>query len=277
MRALELQPGDGSRPRPFLKWAGGKGRLTPQILARFPSRFGLYHEPFLGGGAVFFALMPPRAVLSDINSELITTYRVVRDDVRALIADLAARRADRDHFYALRAQNAGSLGELAQAARTIYLNRTCYNGLYRVNSAGQFNVPFGRYANPTICNPENLYAAAEALRNAELRVEDVARVEERAERGDLVYFDPPYVPLSSTASFTAYARDGFGVAAQEALAELFARLARRGVHVVLSNSDTPAVRRLYRGFRIEQVFARRAINSRADRRGPVSEALVTSR
>jgi DNA adenine methylase len=262
--------------RPFLKWAGGKTQLLPEILARFPATYRCYHEPFLGGGAVFFALGPERAVLSDVNQDLIETYRAVRDEPGAVIAQLVRRRATEQEYYRIRAQSPAQLTLVAAAARTIYLNRTCYNGLYRVNQKGEFNVPYGRYANPTLCNAENIRLASKALRGIELRCEDVLGVAKRAQKGDLVYFDPPYDPLSPTASFTSYARGGFGPDEQAALASVFRLLVERGVHVVLSNSDTPLVRKLYRDFKIEPVYARRAINSRADRRGHVREVIVTA-
>lgn len=267
---------DAPHARPFLKWAGGKSQLLPEILARFPPAFRRYHEPFLGGGAVFFALAPARATLSDINADLVAAYEALRDDVEGVIAELRQHRAEEEHYYRVRAQSSASLGRAAGAARTIFLNRTCYNGLYRVNSKGEFNVPYGRYAHPTICNADNLRLAAIALQNVELRCENALAVGALAARGDLVYFDPPYDPLSTTSSFTSYARGGFGRDEQAALADVFGTLAERGVHVVLSNSDTPLIRDLYARFRIESVYARRAINSRADRRGHVREVIVTA-
>ena len=273
---LALSLSEAPRARPFLKWAGGKSQLLPEILARLPPAFRRYHEPFLGGGAVFFALAPARATLSDVNADLVAAYEALRDDVEGVIAELQHHRAEEEHYYRVRAQSPASLGRAAGAARTIFLNRTCYNGLYRVNSKGEFNVPYGRYSHPTICHADNLRLAAIALQNVELRCEDALAAGARAARGDLVYFDPPYDPLSTTSSFTSYARGGFGRDEQAALAEVFGVLAARGVHVVLSNSDTPLVRDLYARFRIEPVYARRAINSRADRRGHVREVIVTA-
>ncbi len=277
MRALaKAQPSStSSHPRPFLKWAGGKTQLLAELHKRFPRPFRRYHEPFLGGGAVFFSMCPARAVLSDINPDLINTYRAIREDPEAVIAELMRHAATEEHFYEVRAQAPATLSQAEGAARTIFLNRTCFNGLYRVNKKGQFNVPFGRYDNPTICDPDNLHAVSLALQRAEVMHADAMSVVDRAERGDLVYFDPPYAPLSKTASFTSYAKGGFGEPEQERLAEVFATLAQKGVSVVLSNSDTPLIRKLYKGFTIDAVHARRAINSRADRRGPVGEVIVT--
>jgi len=270
------QPDRLPRPRPFLKWAGGKTQLLGQITSRFPKEFGRYHEPFVGGGAVFYELGAQRATLSDINPDLISTYTAIRDNVDGVIAALSRHKAEEEYYYQVRAQRSTQLSVAGAAARVIFLNRTCFNGLYRVNRSGQFNVPFGRYNNPTICNEQNLRACSKALKKVKLRNESVFDLPRRARRGDLVYFDPPYVPLSKTASFTSYARQGFGEAEQRSLASVFTRLAARGVHVVLSNSDTPLVRQLYRDFQIDVVYARRAINSRSDRRGPVGEVIVSS-
>jgi DNA adenine methylase len=264
------------RPRPFLKWAGGKGQLLGEILRRFPQTFRRYHEPFLGGGAVFFGLTPSRATISDINHELVDTYSAIKDDVEAVITALQRHRASEEYFYKVRAQPAEGLTAVASAARTIFLNRTCYNGLYRVNRRGEFNVPFGRYDNPTICDPENLRLASLAMHSVEIRHESAFDIGKRVQTGDLVYFDPPYDPISATASFTAYARFVFGKDEQAQLAEVFRKLAERGVSVVLSNSDTPFIRELYKDFKIDTVYARRAINSRADRRGHVAEVIVTA-
>lgn len=272
---LTPAPAAGDKARPFLKWVGGKTQLLPEILARFPERFGRYFEPFLGGGAVFFALAPERAVLTDVNARLIATYQAIRDELPAVVAALHQHRAERDHYYRVRALDPDTLRAPQAAARMLFLNRTCFNGLYRVNRRGEFNVPFGDYRNPTLCDESNLRAVALRLSGADLRVASVFDVAQEARRGDLVYLDPPYDPVSPTASFTAYTAAGFGRAEQERLATLFRALARRGVHVVLSNSDTPFIRELYRDFCVEQVFARRAINRRAEGRGPVPELLIT--
>lgn len=263
------------RAKPFLKWAGGKTQLFSSIRACFPLVFKRYHEPFLGGGAVFFALAPKRAYLCDINQDLINAYCAIRDQPHALIEELSNHRANEAHYYEVRSQH-GSLGLIEGAARTIFLNRTCFNGLYRVNRKGEFNVPYGRYNNPTVCNTENLLAVSETLRHVDIRCESVFQIGRRVRRGDLVYFDPPYDPVSASSSFTAYSKFAFGREQQVALSLLFKRLANRGVHVVLSNSDTPFIRDLYKDCNIRTVHARRAINSRADRRGLVCEVLVTA-
>ena len=275
--ALRKKSQEPKRAKPFLKWAGGKTQLLPELLKRFPANFNRYHEPFVGGGAVFFGLGPKACTLSDVNADLINTYTAIRDDVDGLIRVLKKHRAEEEYYYKMRELKVANLNDTEAAARIIYLNRTCFNGLYRVNRKGQFNVPFGKSSNPTICNSENLQRVSERLRGVKLRCESVFNIARRVRRNDLIYFDPPYDPLSKTSSFTSYAKGGFGDEEQIQLAKLFTRLAERGVHVVLSNSDTPFIRKLYKGHRIDRVYARRAINSRADRRGPVGEVIVTSR
>jgi DNA adenine methylase len=269
-------------PAPFLKWAGGKGQLLCELLSHLPQRFNNYHEPFLGGGALFFGLARSglldgrTAYLSDTNPELIATYRAIQSDVTAVISALRSHRHDRDEYYRVRAQDWRALPASEAAARMIFLNRTGFNGLYRVNNKGRFNVPFGRYKNPTVCDEENLLAASRALRGVKLALESFEHVVSRARRGDLVYFDPPYVPISRTASFVSYAPGGFSVEDQERLARTFEELKRRGVNVMLSNSSAPWVRERYRNHYLTEVMARRNVNSKGDRRGPVKELLVTS-
>jgi DNA adenine methylase len=245
-------------PRPFLKWVGGKRQLLPELLScvKKAGEFGRYHEPFVGGGALFFELsrlekIKRQAYLSDNNRNLIDTY-----------------------YYEVRAHVPDSL--LERAARIIYLNKTCFNGLFRENSKGLFNVPLGKYKNPLICDEVNLRAVATALKKTKIEARPFESVLNRAKPGDLVYFDPPYHPVSKTSSFTAYAKGGFGEDAQQELANVFRELDRAGVHVLLSNSMTDFVKELYHEYRtgIVEVFARRMVNSRADRRGKVAEVLV---
>jgi len=273
--------------RPFLKWAGGKGQMLAQYEAFFPAEpGGAYFEPFVGSGAVFFHLQPrglfERYSLSDANAELVNLYQVVRDQPDALLACLYdhAIRHTPEYYYAVRARdrNPGwaDASPVERAARMLYLNRTCYNGLWRVNGRGEFNVPLGRYRKPDIYRPEKILAASRALQHATITACPFDSVLECARPGDFVYFDPPYVPVSQTANFTNYSADTFGEAEQRRLAEVFATLAARGCRVMLSNSDTPLVHELYAGFRIERVLARRAINSKAGRRGEVYEVVVLS-
>lgn len=278
-------PSHLTTPLPFLKWAGGKGQLLDQFEPYLPAQpMRGYFEPFAGSGAVFFRVRPrdlfAHYQLSDVNHELINCYRVVRDCAGDLLAHLAQHAAQHSHqhYYSVRAWDRDpdwhQTPDVIRAARMIYLNKTCYNGLWRVNSKGHFNVPMGRYKNPPICDEPRLRAASAALQGVDLRVQDFAEVLEQARAGDFVYFDPPYVPLSATANFTAYAKRAFGPEQQRALARTFAALAQRGTRVLLSNSDTPFVRELYAGFRVETVTARRAINSAKGKRGRVNEVLV---
>ena len=278
---------DGRQPaeaaaRPVLKWAGGKGRLLGELLGRLPGDFNgrraTYHEPFIGGGALFFALAGRgrlgHARLSDANPSLIDVYLALRDCVDEVVAVLRGHVYERDHYYRVRALRPGELSLPERAARVIYLNKTCYNGLYRENRRGEFNVPFGRYKNPTICDEPNLRTAARVLQGVDIGNRPFASILDYAQAGDFVYFDPPYHPLSPTANFTTYDRHGFGPDDQRQLRDVFAELARRGVRAMLSNSDTPFVRELYAGFRVEQLFAARAVNSKANSRGKVAELLV---
>jgi DNA adenine methylase len=274
--------------RPFIKWAGGKGQLLAELSQRLPRGFGRYHEPFVGGAALFFHLynnarLGSGAVLSDFNRELILCYQVIRDDVEALIAALlehGRHRLDREYFMQIRGWDRQPDFErrslVERAARTIFINRTCYNGLYRLNNKGQFNAPFGYYKNPLICDPDNMRAVSVALQDVELRVEDFGAVEERAQPGDLVYFDPPYVPVSATSSFTHYTGQTFGPDDQRRLARLFDRLMERGIYVMLSNSHTPLTRELYAAHAVSTsvVLASRKINCDGRKRGNVEELIV---
>lgn len=267
--------------RPVLKWAGGKGRLLRPILERLPARIDTYYEPFVGSGAVFFALASERrfrkAVLSDQNPELIDVYRAIKQDVDSVIDALRQHRYERDAFYEVRAQDPRSLALPARAARTIYLNKTGYNGLYRVNRAGQFNVPFGRYKAPNLCDEPRLRRASQLLKSVKLEVQDFERACSGASAGDAVYFDPPYVPVSKTSSFTAYHHLAFDEPEHQRLAQLFARLARQKVASVLSNSDTPLTRTLYSRWKPEKIMVARPINSKSTHRGNVAELLVAYR
>ncbi|MBI5949036.1 MAG: DNA adenine methylase [Chloroflexi bacterium] len=272
---------------PFLKWAGGKGKLAPLIAARVPRACGRFHEPFVGGGAVFFAVRAAHpglpAAISDANGALVDCYLAVQGAVEGLIAalrPLAAEYLARDHdgrrdfYYRVRAAEPRDKTE--RAARLIFLNRTCYNGLYRVNANGGFNVPHGRYANPRILDEAGLRACSAALAGVEIRCEDFEAACDRARPGDFVYLDPPYQPLTRTANFTAYTAASFGPREQERLRDAFEAMTRRGVFAVLSNSDHPAVRDLYdgRGYRFDVVPMSRAINSAGHGRAPVPELLI---
>jgi DNA adenine methylase len=262
-----------------LKWAGGKGQLAARILELLPEKIDTYYEPFFGGGAVFFALVREgrftRAVLSDVNPELVNVYQALKADVDAVIKRLRVMKMSEEEYYRVREQKPTSM--VGQAARTIYLNRTGYNGLYRVNSKGGFNVPYGRYDNPTICDAPNLRAVAEALARVELVVQDFEQSCQRAQPGDAVYLDPPYLPLPGSPSFTSYDRNPFGMREHERLARAFDDLSRRKVAAVLSNSCTEDSKRLYAAHSVEFPLVARFINSNSEKRGKIKEILVSNR
>lgn len=279
--ALDVQLTPAARP-PF-KWAGGKRALAPEILARFPESFRTYHEPFLGAGAVFVALVQKLAaadlsrlpiVLSDANANVAATWAEIRDDVEGLIGKLRGsihQTNSPDAFAFVRTRNMAD--PYWCAADFLYLNRFGFNGLYRVNKSGQFNVPFGDNPKAAI-DVDNLRAVSRLLEGVLIRRQDFAIACLDAAPGDVVYLDPPYVPKSKTSSFSAYEAGGFSASDHERLRDAFAGMVSRGVHAVLSNSDTPLVRDLYARWRIVEVQARRSINSVAGGRGAVTELLV---
>lgn len=265
--------------RPFLKWAGGKSKLVEQYIPYFPQSFTNYYEPFLGGGAVFFHLCNVKPdinkFISDINSELINTYCCIKNNVEPLIDLLKYHQLQhsKDYYYKMRLYSQGS--ELERAARLIYLNKTCFNGLYRENSQGLFNVPMGKYKNPTICNEDLLRYTSVALQSVDVSVKPYNDINAMSDR-DFVYFDPPYYPLNSTSNFTTYSRYVFKETEQIKLKDTFAELANRGAKVMLSNSDCTFIRELYTDFNIYEILASRAINSKAEKRGKIPELLITS-
>ena len=272
-------------PRPFVKWAGGKGQLLQQLEQYFPESFQSYYEPFLGGGAVFFYVVQKRsrlsAILSDINGELITAYRVVKNNVEELVCQLKKHKEDyrenpKEYYYVVREQEPSD--EVGKAARLIFLNRTCYNGLYRVNKRGKFNVPFGKYKNPTVCDEENLITVSKVLRwsNAKLVATDYKKATIEAGEGDFVYFDPPYQPISLTANFTSYTHEGFSTEDQERLGDWFRELDKRGCWLLLSNSNTKEIRKIYNKYRIHEVKALRAISCIGDRRKGHTELIISN-
>jgi len=283
--------GKGSRhglveAQPFLKWAGGKSQLLSQFHPYFPESIASYCEPFIGGGAVFFHLkarFPEMEVaLYDNNAELINCYQVVRDHVEELMRLLDQhlkefRAGGERYFYLVRSQH-DLTQAIERAARMIFLNKTCYNGIWRVNGRGKFNVPIGSYKpeKVSLYDRSNLMAASRELQGARIAVQDFRHTLRDAARGQFLYADPPYVPLSPTANFTSYTKEDFGKPEQEELAALFADAARRGARLMLSNSDTPFVRKLYGDFTIKTVSARRAVNSDGTKRGRVSEVIVLS-
>ena len=263
---------------PIVKWVGGKRQLMFELLKNMPQNYNRYFEPFIGGGALFFELQPDNAYISDMNEELINLYKVVRDNVNELIIDLKKHDISKEYFMRIRNIDRTSDYEkwsnVKKASRFIYLNRTCFNGMYRVNSKGEFNVPFGHYKNPRIVDENNLINCSNLLQRTEIRHADFSAILNRVQKGDFVYFDPPYVPLSETSSFTSYTKDGFDMDMQFKLRDVCDELNSMGVKFLLSNSDTKLVNELYENYNIKKVFASRQINANADGRGKITEVLV---
>jgi DNA adenine methylase len=263
--------------KPFIKWAGGKTQLLPDLIRLAPPTYRKYHEPFLGGGALFFALQPDRAVLCDINYKLVNTWLQLRDNPLPVIEVLSAMKEKHceSFYYTVRGEfNCDYLGTAVDAARFIYLNKTGYNGLYRVNKGGGFNSPFGKYKAPSIFNLYELMGASVALQGVSIGNQDFLH-DSRPKADDFVYLDPPYDPIKE-GSFTSYSQNSFGKKEQNKLADRSRKLADRGVKIMLSNSDTPFIRGLYPDFKIHEVLARRSINSNGADRGAVKELIITS-
>ncbi len=273
----KLQP----QIRPFLKWAGGKRQIIAELLKHVPDQFQTYFEPFLGGGAMLFALQPSKAVINDINPEIVNCYLCVCHKPDQLVSQLRTFHNDEHMFYAIRQidRDPASYAQLTpveSAARIIYLNKTCYNGLYRVNKHGQFNVPFGHYANPAIVDEAAIFAAGQYLNDADMTFlcGDFAQAMSTAQQGDFAYLDPPYAPVSKTASFTSYAKEKFGTEQQYQLRSLVDRLHQHRVQFLLSNHPSDFINQLYAGYQTTRIDAKRAINSRGDKRGTIQELLV---
>lgn len=263
---------------PFLKWAGSKRASVPELLARAPKTFGTYYESFVGAGALFFALQPQKAVIADANHRLMCTYAALAEAPESVITQL--RKHDFNHvdayYYKTRDIDIDDRSTSEIAAWFIYLNKTCFNGLYRVNKSGKFNVPIGNYKNPTICDEENLRACSAALQGTTIRCSDFEETVASAKEGDFVYADPPYIPVTKTADFASYTADGFTYKDQVRLRDTALALKRRGVHVMLSNSATLLVESLYdEHFTLNRVEVRRSVNSKASGRGPVGEYIIT--
>ncbi len=267
---------------PLLKWVGGKRQLLADIIPLINKKCSTYVEPFVGGGAVFFELQPKKAIINDYNEELINVYKVVREFPEELIALLEEHNIgnNEEYFYKLRAldRNSGysEMSDIQKAARIIYLNKTCYNGLYRVNSAGQFNSPYGRYKNPNIINATTIRAMSKYLQNPQIKIMqgDYREVLKGIRKGSFVYLDPPYMPISSSSSFTGYTENGFSYEQQVTLKKECDKLKEKGISFLQSNSDCPEIRELYKEYDIKTVQAKRSINSNATRRGEISEVLI---
>ena len=263
---------------PIVKWVGGKRQLMFELLKNMPKSYNRYFEPFIGGGALFFELQPENAYISDMNEELINLYSVVRDNVYELIEDLGKHEVSKEYFLEIRnidrTEKYAKLSSIERASRFIYLNRTCFNGMYRVNSQGQFNVPFGHYKNPRIIDESNLLNCSKLLNKTAIKCADFSEILTKVQKDDFVYFDPPYVPLNETSSFTSYTKDGFDIDMQFKLRDVCDELDSMGVKFMLSNSDTKLVNELYANYEIKKVFASRQINANADGRGKITEVLV---
>lgn len=269
----------------FVKWAGGKGQLLEQFKPLFPKKFNKYFEPFVGSGAVFFYIVQnfkfKKIIISDINKELINAYEIIKSDVERLIVELKQHKEyhlveGKKYYLIIRATNPNDLPALERAARFIYLNKTCFNGLYRVNSKGKFNVPMGAYKNPDIVQEDRLRLVSELLKDVIIKVISFEKIINLAKKEDFIYFDPPYYPLKKGKSFTTYTKDIFLEKEQKKLAEVFKKLDKKGCFVMLSNSDTKFIKDLYSDYNIHLVQATRMINCNGDKRGKINEIVVTN-
>lgn len=266
--------------KPIVKWAGGKGKTAKCILPELQDTYNTYYEPFVGGGAIFFELLKlnkfKRAVIGDSNPDLILTYLVIQNNVEDLIVELKKKKYvyDKNIYLKIRSQDVTHLTDLQRVARFIYLNKTCFNGLWRVNKSGHFNVPFGTYNNPNICDEENLRSVATALKKVKIIQGDFENIVKGAKKGDLIYFDPPYIPLSSTSKFTSYNSAGFSEEDHYRLRALFGKFVNDGVKVILSNSSSTLSYELYSKYRIIEIEGQRVIGGPAGYRQPVKELIV---
>ncbi len=269
----------------FVKWAGGKGQLLEQFKPLFPKKFNRYIEPFVGSGAVFFYIIqkfkPNEIIISDINEELINTYEIIKKDVERLIVELKQHKEyhltdGKKYYLTIRATDPKELPKLERAARFIYLNKTCFNGLYRVNSKGQFNVPMGKYKNPDIVQEKKLRLVSELLKKVIIKIMSFEKVLEFAKQGDFIYFDPPYYPIKKGKSFTTYTKEAFLDKEQELLAKVFKELDKKGCYLMESNSDTKFIKELYKEYNIHVVHAKRMINSNGNKRGKINEIVITN-
>lgn len=274
---------DSARVHPILKWAGGKRQLVHSIGEYVPKHFSRYYEPFIGGGAILFSLQPADAIINDFNWELINLYEVVRDAPNELISILKWHKShhSKEHYYSVRGLDRDPtqfrrLSNVELAARTLYLNKTCYNGLYRVNSKGQFNTPMGKYKNPNIVNEEAIRNLSDFFNRIKVKmsVGDYKEAIRDVNKNDFVYFDPPYQPISETSAFTNYTKEGFSKSEQVRLKTVCDELTRAGVKFLQSNSDSPEIRELYREYAMVPIPARRFINSKPNGRAGVGELLI---
>ncbi|MFC3928563.1 DNA adenine methylase [Streptococcus caprae] len=281
---MKLLQKSQSTLQPFTKWTGGKRQLLPVIKSLMPDDYNNYFEPFIGGGAVFFDLIPKKATINDFNSELINCYHQIKDNPEKLIELLTEHQKNNSKEYYLELRSAdrddriNDMTNTERAARIMYMLRVDFNGLYRVNSKNQFNVPYGRYKNPKIVDSELILSISSYLNNNDICIlnGDFEEAIKNVQAGDFVYFDPPYIPLSETSAFTSYTHEGFSYEEQVRLRNVFKRLDKKGAYVMLSNSSSPLVEELYEGFNIHKVNAIRTNGARASSRGKISEIIVTN-
>ncbi len=274
------------KAKPFLKWVGGKTQLLTQLDALFPQKYNSYFEPFIGGGAVFFALNPKKAHINDVNKTLVQTYKNIKENVDELIKSLRKIEKDfisknteerKEFYYSIREKyNSLPAVDFKKSLYFLFFNKTAFNGVYRENSKGGFNVPMGSYTNPKIVDEENLRLVSETLSHTKITSGSFADAVKNAKAGDFVYFDPPYHPLSETSSFTSYSKDSFSMDDQIKLRDLFVELDKKGVYVMLSNSSAPFIKEIYSGYKQIPVYASRMINSKSDRRGKISEVVIVN-
>ncbi|MFA5025756.1 MAG: DNA adenine methylase [Candidatus Shapirobacteria bacterium] len=276
--------------KPFLKWVGGKTKLVPELVEMFPKKFNNYYEPFVGGGALFYEVIQKYEVktssINDINKKLITAYIQIKENPQKLISELKniekeykklSLEKQRDYFISTRRKyNERKIDDTTTAAYLIFLNKTCFNGMYRENSKGEYNIPFGDQKNPTICDKENILAVSKCLKNTEITNLSFEDSVKECKKGDLIYFDPPYYPINATSNFTGYSKNSFGEAEQKKLKDVFTDLVKRGCSVMLSNSHTPFIEKLYKEFHINYRYAARSINSNGEKRGKIQEVVVTN-
>ncbi|WP_373069440.1 DNA adenine methylase [Sulfurimonas sp.] len=265
--------------KPVIKWVGGKRQLINELKSFLPKKYNRYFEPFIGGGALFFSLKQHNSFISDYNHELTNLYSTIKNDTDKLIKDLKKHKNTEEYYYEMRALDRDEkkykrLSNVQKASRFIYLNKTGFNGLYRVNSKGQHNVPYGKYKNPTWLDEENLKECSKLLAHTEIQTGDFEVVKEHVQKGDFVYFDPPYVPVNKTSSFTSYTDQGFDSKMQERLKELCDYIDSIGAYFMLSNSYTDYILDLYKDYDIKTVMATRAVNSKASGRGKIKEVVV---
>lgn len=274
------------KAKPFLKWVGGKGQLLAQFESLLPKKYNSYFEPFIGGGAVFFSINPKKAHINDINKTLVQTYTHIKNDVEKLIKSLKKleneflvkdTEARKEFYYSIREKyNSLSHEDFEKSLYFLFFNKTAFNGVYRENSKGGFNVPIGSYKNPKIVDEENLRSVSKILSNTKITSGSFTDAVKNAKAGDFVYFDPPYHPLSETSSFTSYSKDAFSKDDQIKLRDLFVELDKKGVYVMLSNSSAPFIQEIYSSYKQIPVFASRMINSKADKRGKISEVVIVN-